>query len=107
MYVGVVHQEHKNVVLDALEAGKNVLCEKPIGVNAKEAKEMFEKAKEKNLFLMEATWSRFFPPYKHIRKIIHDGTLGKVIGAGANFSVPSLVSRFLSEKGMLIVMNLE
>uniref|UniRef100_A0AC35EVS3 Gfo/Idh/MocA-like oxidoreductase N-terminal domain-containing protein n=1 Tax=Panagrolaimus sp. PS1159 TaxID=55785 RepID=A0AC35EVS3_9BILA len=81
---------HKDVVFQAIEAGKNILCEKPIGVNVKEAKEMYEKAKEKNVFLMEATWSRFFPAYQHIRKVVKDGSLGKILGAGANFCVPSL-----------------
>uniref|UniRef100_A0AC34FD01 Gfo/Idh/MocA-like oxidoreductase N-terminal domain-containing protein n=1 Tax=Panagrolaimus sp. ES5 TaxID=591445 RepID=A0AC34FD01_9BILA len=80
VYIGVQHELHKKVVLQALDIGKNVLCEKPIGVNAKEAKEMYEKAKERNLFLMEATWSRCFPAYQEIRKIIKKGTLGKVLG---------------------------
>jgi dihydrodiol dehydrogenase / D-xylose 1-dehydrogenase (NADP) len=90
LYIGVVHQKHKDVVFQAIEAGKNILCEKPIGVNVKEATEMYEKAKEKNVFLMEATWSRFFPAYQHIRKVVKDSSLGKILGAGANFCVPSL-----------------
>jgi len=57
----VINSAHKEVVLGALDAGKHVLCEKPMGLNVKEVKEMVEKAKQAKRFLMEAFWTRFFP----------------------------------------------
>uniref|UniRef100_A0AC34R5Z6 Gfo/Idh/MocA-like oxidoreductase N-terminal domain-containing protein n=1 Tax=Panagrolaimus sp. JU765 TaxID=591449 RepID=A0AC34R5Z6_9BILA len=92
VYIGVVNHEHVPIGIKALEVGKPLLAEKPIGPNVKEAKKLFEKAKEKNLFLMEATWSRFSPVYQEIRKIIDEKTLGNVVGVNATFCLPWLVS---------------
>jgi predicted dehydrogenase len=61
-----------------LEAGKHVLCEKAFTVNAAQAKRLAEKAKEKNLFLMEAVWTRYFPLSIYVRDIITSGKLGHV-----------------------------
>jgi dihydrodiol dehydrogenase / D-xylose 1-dehydrogenase (NADP) len=44
-----------------LNAGKNVLCEKPFTINVKQAEYLVKLAKDKKKFLMEATWIRFFP----------------------------------------------
>ena len=62
----------------ALEAGKNVLCEKAFTVNAAQAEKLVEKAKEKNLFLMEAVWTRYFPLSIYVREQITSGRLGIV-----------------------------
>lgn len=53
VYVGIPHSLHKEACLAAIEAGKHVLCEKPITVNAKEAKEVIAAARKKGVFLME------------------------------------------------------
>ena len=54
-----------------LNAGKNVLCEKPMGLNSKQMKEMIALAKAKKLFLMEAVWTRFNPAILHFLDEIH------------------------------------
>ena len=92
VYIGVVHQKHKDLVLQAVDAGKSILCEKPIGVHAREAQELYSYAKSKGVFLMEATWSRFFPVYQHIRKVLDANELGDVKGVSANFGTTGLVS---------------
>ena len=61
-----------------LEAGKNVLCEKAFTINAAQAKKLVEKAREKNLFLMEAVWTRYFPLSTYVREVITSGKLGHV-----------------------------
>lgn len=61
IYVATPHSHHFQHVMLCLEAGKAVLCEKPMTVNAKQARVLYDKAKEKKLFLMEAVWTRFFP----------------------------------------------
>lgn len=53
IYVGTPHVCHKENTLDAIAAGKHVLCEKPIALNAKDAREMRDAAKAKGVFLME------------------------------------------------------
>lgn len=59
-----------------LEAGKNVLCEKAFTVNAAQARALADKAKEKNLFLMEAVWTRYFPLSVYVREQITSGRIG-------------------------------
>ena len=61
-----------------LEAGKNVLCEKSLTVNAAQAKKLVETARKKNLFLMEAVWTRYFPLSIYVRDLITSGKLGYV-----------------------------
>jgi predicted dehydrogenase len=56
IYIGLHNEAHYPWIKASLNGGKKVLSEKPIGVNSREAKEVFALAKEKNLFLMEAFW---------------------------------------------------
>jgi len=71
----------------ALEAGKNVLCEKAFTVNAAQAKKLVETAKAKNLFLMEAVWTRYFPLSVKIRELVTDGAIGSVLRVIADLSI--------------------
>ena len=61
VYVATTHNFHKENVRAALEAGEHVLCEKPMTTNEKDARELFELAKQKNLLLSEAVWTRCMP----------------------------------------------
>ncbi|KAI7284575.1 hypothetical protein KC352_g5515, partial [Hortaea werneckii] len=72
VYVGTPHSFHKQGCLDAIEAGKNVLCEKPFTMNVKEAEEVFEAAEKKGVFVMEAMWTRFYPLMQTLRKLLHE-----------------------------------
>ena len=58
VYVATPHSHHYQNAMLCLEAGKNVLCEKALTVNAAQAEKLIEKAKEKNLFFMEAVSER-------------------------------------------------
>lgn len=89
IYVATPHNLHFENTIMALENGKHVLCEKPFGVNSSEAKKMIAKAKEKNLFLMEALWSRFLPNIIKVKELIDSGTIGKVNLLTAYFSFKS------------------
>lgn len=71
----------------ALEAGKHVLCEKAFTVNAAQAKKLVETAKAKNLFLMEAVWTRYFPLSIKIREMVTSGVIGPVHRVSADLSV--------------------
>lgn len=62
VYVATPHSHHFQNVMLCLEAGKNVLCEKALVVNAKQAELLIKKAREKNLFLMEAVSSNASVP---------------------------------------------
>ena len=78
IYIATPHSHHFQNAMLCLEAGKNVLCEKAFTVNAKQAKILADKAKEKNLFLMEAVWTRYFPLSIYVRENITSGRIGNV-----------------------------
>ncbi len=86
VYISTTHNYHKENVLKALHAGKHVLCEKPMGIHHHEVKEMVALAREKNLFLMEAIWSRFLPAYSAMKKHVNNGDLGEVKLIQADFA---------------------
>ena len=89
VYIATPHNLHLENTLLALHNGKNVLCEKPIGVNLSETKKMFSVAKEKNLFLMEAMWSRFLPHIIKAKELIESGAIGDVRLLTATFCMRS------------------
>lgn len=62
VYIPLPNHLHKEWVIKALRAGKNVLCEKPLALNAEDAKEMFDAAKENKVILMEA-YAYLHTPY--------------------------------------------
>jgi predicted dehydrogenase len=89
VYVATPHNLHCENTLMALENNKHVLCEKPFGINGREVRQMINKAKEKNLFLMEALWSRFLPNIIKTKEILDSGELGEIKFITAYFSIKS------------------
>lgn len=86
VYVGTPHSHHYQNCMLALTNGKPVLCEKAVTVNAAQAKAIVEEAKKRNLFFMEATWTRYFPLSFAVRKKIQGGEIGEVIRVTADLS---------------------
>ncbi|TFD72386.1 Gfo/Idh/MocA family protein [Cryobacterium gelidum] len=78
IYVSSPHPFHAEHATLALNAGKHVLVEKPIAVNAREARQIVDLAASKNLLVLEAMWTRFLPHMARIREILAAGTLGDV-----------------------------
>ena len=78
IYVATTHNFHFDNAKLALEHGKHVLVEKAFTINAKEARELAQIAREKNLFLMEAIWTRFLPSYKLLKNKIQNKEIGDV-----------------------------
>lgn len=76
VYVGTIHSNHAELSKKMLEAGKHVLCEKPMAINWKQGKEVIDLARKKHLFFGEAIWSRWFPIYDQIRQELSANTLG-------------------------------
>jgi dihydrodiol dehydrogenase / D-xylose 1-dehydrogenase (NADP) len=76
VYVATPHSHHYQNAMLALQAGKNVLCEKAFTVNAAQARKLVEVARSKNLFLMEAVWTRYFPLSVYVREQITSGRIG-------------------------------
>lgn len=78
VYVSTPHPWHHQHALLALNAGKHVLLEKPFTINAREAQEIKELAAAKNLFVLEAMWTRFLPAMDAIFEVINSGVLGEI-----------------------------
>lgn len=78
VYVATPHPMHHEVVINLLNAGKNVLCEKPMAMNVAETREMIEAARNNGRFLMEAVWTRFRPAMVKVREFLNDGSIGDV-----------------------------
>ncbi|XP_019466764.1 trans-1,2-dihydrobenzene-1,2-diol dehydrogenase [Meleagris gallopavo] len=77
VYVGTVNPQHLPDTLLFLRARKAVLVEKPMGISAREAKEMAAAAREAGVFLMEGFWTRFFPAWKRLKALVDEGALGE------------------------------
>ena len=76
IYIPLPNHLHHPWSLTALEAGKHVLCEKPLACNAAEAEEMSAGAQQSGRILMEAFMYRFHPRSRHIRQMVRSGRIG-------------------------------
>ncbi|MGO4596960.1 Gfo/Idh/MocA family protein [Terrabacter sp. 2RAF25] len=78
VYVATPHHLHRAGALAAVEAGKHVLVEKPIGLDAVEAQEISKAARAAGVFCMEAMWTLFLPRFDVVRQVLEAGLLGEV-----------------------------
>jgi len=78
VYIGTPHTFHLENSVMCMRAGKSVLCEKALTINARETEEMISVAKEENVFLMEAMTTRHIPLVKKIQNWIKSGKIGEV-----------------------------
>lgn len=98
VYIGSINPQHLPLAKLFLNAGKHILCEKPLCMNKKEAEELIATAKEKNLFLMEAIWSRFTPLYEKMKEEIDKGTIGDIVHIQVNFGADLLNKKRVTTK---------
>jgi dihydrodiol dehydrogenase / D-xylose 1-dehydrogenase (NADP) len=76
IYIATPHRFHLDRALLCLKAGKPVLCEKPLTVNAAEARQLIDAARANHVFLMEALWTRHLPIYQQIREWLDAKSIG-------------------------------
>lgn len=91
VYISTPHPFHKPCAEIFLNAKKHVLCEKPVCINAIQATALKECAKENNVFLMEAMWTRFLPAVNELCNVIKSGEIGEVLGINADFCYSSSI----------------
>ncbi|WP_026819187.1 Gfo/Idh/MocA family protein [Arthrobacter castelli] len=89
VYVATPHGQHRTVAGAALQAGKHVLCEKSLTINAREAAELIELAETNQRFLMEAVWTRFMPSVQRAWQIVRSGELGEIQWVQADLGFPA------------------
>jgi predicted dehydrogenase len=86
VYIATPHSRHCSDTLLCIDAGKAVLCEKPLAVNAHEAQRMVDAARLAGVFLMEAMWTAFFPAIQWGLGALGDGVIGTPRFVSADFS---------------------
>ena len=86
VYVATPHPMHAEWAIKAAEAGKHVLCEKPIGLNHAEAMAIVEAAARHDVFLMEAFMYRCHPQTARLVELVREGAVGEVRVITASFS---------------------
>ena len=74
---------HHDVVMSAIEAGKNVLVEKPVASHITEAKEMIDAAKDAGVILATGHVERFNPAVRVAKRLLQEGEIGEVVTANA------------------------
>jgi predicted dehydrogenase len=87
VYIATPHNLHHENTIMCLSQGKHVLCEKPLAVNGREVRNMVEKAKEENRFLMEALWTRFLPNLIKVKERIDAEQIGRIELLKADFGI--------------------
>jgi predicted dehydrogenase/aryl-alcohol dehydrogenase-like predicted oxidoreductase len=86
VYIATPHPMHVEWAIKAAEAGKHVLCEKPLAINRAWAEAMIEAAVRNDVFLMEAYMYRCLPQTKLIAQLVRDGEIGTVHQIQATFA---------------------
>lgn len=90
IYIATPHAFHCDQALLCLQHKKPVLCEKPMALSNRQVQLMVDAAREANVFLMEAMWTRFLPSIEKTLELIRDGKLGtiKYVRADLGFKAP-------------------
>lgn len=89
VYISLSNSQHLEWVAKALQAGKHVLCEKPLGLNAFETRAMFETAGENKRLLIEAVWGRWHPRFARMVELVSSGAIGTVDHIETSFTFTS------------------
>ncbi len=87
VYIATTHPFHRDQALMAIDAGKHVLIEKPLTLNAAHAREVLTAARDKGVFAMEAVWMRANPLILKAQELVAQGVIGDVVAVHADFSI--------------------
>jgi predicted dehydrogenase/aryl-alcohol dehydrogenase-like predicted oxidoreductase len=85
VYIATPHPTHAEWAIKAAEAGKHVLCEKPLGMNAAEASAIIEAARAHDVFLMEGFMYRLHPQTAKLIELVQSGRIGRIDLVQATF----------------------
>lgn len=87
VYIATIHPTHYPIAKDALMAGKHVLIEKPMTMNAAQAKALVNLSRSQNLFLMEAMWTAFLPVTQTVCRLIVSKAIGPIQRLEGSFCI--------------------
>jgi xylose dehydrogenase (NAD/NADP) len=88
VYVATHNGLHKELSIAALRAGKHVICEKPLAINARDCEEMLRAAESSGKLLAEAFMYRHHPQIPRVRELVRSGVIGEVMAVEASFRFP-------------------
>lgn len=88
VYIATPHNLHCVQALEALNAGKHVLCEKPVTVSVTECEQLIACAKFNQRFFMEAMWTYFLPAIRKAQEWIEMGRIGQIRHVKSDFGYP-------------------
>jgi predicted dehydrogenase len=86
IYIALPHPMHAEWAIKAAQAGKHILCEKPLTVNHREAAAVVDAARQHDVFLMEAFMYRCHPQIARLVELVRGGVIGEVRAVRAAFS---------------------
>ena len=86
VYIATPHLTHCDLIRQALQAHKHVLCETPMVLSADEAKELFALAEANGVILMEANKTAHCPAFNHLVVMVKSGVIGEVVDIEASLS---------------------
>jgi xylose dehydrogenase (NAD/NADP) len=86
VYVALPNDRHRPLTMAALEAGKHVLCEKPLGLNVGDVDVMADAASRSGRLLAEALFYRWHPQTQRTEQLVRDGRIGEVRHVDAGFT---------------------
>jgi len=86
VYISLTNVQHQEWVIAALDAGKHVLCEKPLALDASEVRAMMSAAARNQRLLVEAVWTRWQPRMRRMSEIVQRGDLGDVQSISSAFT---------------------
>lgn len=90
IYIATPHSHHGEYVRAALDAGKPVLCEKPLVTTRAEGEALVALARSRGVFLMEALWTRFLPAYELAARMLQEGAIGELRAMQSSFCFASV-----------------
>ncbi|MFH5835511.1 Gfo/Idh/MocA family protein [Proteiniclasticum sp. C24MP] len=85
IYVPFPNALHKEWAIKAMEAGKHVLCEKPLALNEEEVREMVEASRKHKVLLMEAFMYRYTERTRKVQEVLNSGLLGEIRHVDSTF----------------------
>ena len=88
VYIPLPNHLHAEWAIRAAQAGKHVLCEKPLALTENEARRMFRAAEKSGVHLMEAFMYRFHPRFEKVMEIVGSGEIGDVLTVRSAFTFP-------------------
>ena len=86
VYIATPHMTHYEYIKQSIAEGKHVLCETPLVLKGKKAVEVYDLAKKKGVFLMEANKTAHCPAFNHLIVMIKSGVIGEVVDVEASLS---------------------